>query len=100
MIGGIIMYKDVGKSIKKFASVLCAIGIIFSILGGIAVALAGMNGALSIPVAQTSVSIAMGVFVAAVGSLLAWLSNLLLYGFGELVDKTAEIAENTRNRNL
>jgi hypothetical protein len=31
----------------------------------------------------------------ALGSLISWISSLALYGFGELIEKTAEIARNT-----
>ena len=37
-----------------------------------------------------------GVITIIVGPLAAWVSSWLLYGFGELIEKTTEIAENTR----
>ncbi|MBQ5926694.1 MAG: hypothetical protein IIX01_02075 [Clostridia bacterium] len=32
-----------------------------------------------------------GILVAGIGSLLSWISSLLLYGFAELIENTAEI---------
>ena len=38
-----------------------------------------------------------GLLTILLGPIVAWVSSWTLYGFGELVDKTCEIAENTKN---
>ena len=41
----------------------------------------------------------VGILVIAIGSLFSWVGSFCLYGFGELIEKTTEIAENTRSSN-
>ena len=74
------MYNNVGRKIKDLASLLAGLGIFFSIIIGLIMFAAGIenNGYLSF----------MGIIFAVVGSIAAWLSALLLYAFGQLVDNS------------
>lgn len=40
----------------------------------------------------------VGLLLMLASPLIAWLASCLLYGFGELIDKTTEIAKNTANK--
>ena len=72
------MYKNIGKKIKGLAQAICILGILASIL--YAFAFKGYKDASFI--------------MMFVGPLLSWISSWLLYGFGELIDKTCDIAKN------
>lgn len=84
------MYSDVGKSIKKFASVMVWIGVFVSAIAGIRYCVYMFEleeyllGLVLFPV----------VFLA--GGFLSWLSMMVLYGFGELIDKVTAIEKDTR----
>ena len=95
------MFRNIGKKIKGLASVLfwiqailyilTGIGIIiFSIVGGNYMSRLGISGGIRI-----ALGIIVGLLFAGLGFLLAWLSQFILYGFGELIDKTAETEKNT-----
>ena len=79
------MFNNVGKKIKGVASFFAWCGIIVSVIIGI----------LMIRGSESKHTIILGVVVLAVGSIVSWLSSLLLYGFGELVDSAAKLAKNT-----
>ncbi len=78
------MFDDIGNKIKTLAKVVCALGMIGSIIGGIVICLEAVNR-------HSDSSFALGVLVALVGCILSWISVFVLYGFGELVDKTSSI---------
>ena len=90
------MYRNIGKKIKTLAKVFCWVGMIVSILGGGYTLIFGIRRYIALKDSMFLLLAASGVVGAAVGCLLAWVGNFLLYGFGELIDKTTEIAENTR----
>ena len=76
------MYENIGKKIKTLATVMSVILIIGSVIGGIAVLVecdGDGDGAV------------IGWLLMLLGPLFAWLSGFMLYGFGELVDKTCDI---------
>ena len=94
------MFNNIGGKIKTLAKVLCIIGIVLSIIWGLiamslnAIALShGNDNEFVIVLAAFFI----GIFVAAIGGLLSWIGSFCLYGFGELIDKATEIAENTAN---
>ncbi len=82
------MFKNIGKKIKGLVTVIAVIGIIASVIGGIATAMLLLNNGAQPAIALISalVIIAVGCFVSIIGS---WFT----YGYGELIDKTAETAE-------
>lgn len=73
------MFDNIGRKIKSLAKITCWIGIILSVLAGIIMMGAG-EGILS------------GILTALLGSLLSWVGNFMMAGFGDLVENTAEIA--------
>ena len=75
------MFDNIGKKIKILAYVLTWVGIIASVITGIAM----MNSFESI--VKT-----IGLIVLIVGSLLSWASSFIIYGFGQLIENTDIIA--------
>ena len=75
------MYQNTGVKILAMAKVLAVLMMIISIVSGIATGLftGGSEGFF------------IGLTVIAIGCLFAWLSNLVLAGFGELVANTHEM---------
>jgi hypothetical protein len=70
------MFTNVGGKIKTFAQVTAILGILGSVIGGLSL---------------TSLDGTLGFLIIIAGSLIAWLTSLFLYGFGELVENTAKI---------
>jgi len=85
------MFENIGGKIKGLAKIICAIGCIISIFFGFMIMRGGMayrfNGIWS------------GLFVIVVGVLASWISCFALYGFGELIDTNAQIAEMLKKNN-
>lgn len=77
------MFTDIGKKIKALAKIIFYI----DVLGALAAAKA--------VIASDSNNTVLGLLIIPVGVILAWLATFLLYGYGELIDKTSEIAKNT-----
>ena len=94
------MFNNIGGKIKTLAKVLCIIGVVLSIIWGLitmstsAIALSRGNDSEFVIVIS---AFFIGIFVAAIGGLSSWIGSFCLYGFGELIDKATEIAENTAN---
>lgn len=76
------MFKDIGYKIETLASVVCAIGIIASLGVGFVYV---MNDLMLI-----------GLIIALAGTLVSWLSTVVLYGFGTLVRTNEENNERTK----
>ncbi len=72
------MFKDVGKTIKNLATLLIILGILASVVAG---------------VLYWERDVALAVLILVGGSVLSWLLNVLLYGFGELIHCTQRIAD-------
>ena len=79
------MFNNIGGKIKTLANVVALVGIIGSIIGGIALILADDS------------LIATGIIVLLGGSLLSWIGSFFTYGFGELIERTCLIEERSRN---
>ena len=75
-------FQNIGGKIKTLAVVTTIAGMVVSLIFGL----------LSIKNNSTS----MGFLIIIIGFIISWISALLIYGFGELIDKTTEIANNTR----
>lgn len=80
------MYSEVGKKIKVLAKVIVIIMTIPSVLLGI-----GIFVWLAQFEELAAVGFFIGIGVIALGYFFAWLSRILLYAYGELVDKTVSI---------
>ena len=75
------MFDNIGKKIKILAYVLTWVGIIASVITGIAM----MNS-------FDSTVRTIGLIVLIVGSVLSWASSFIIYGFGQLIENTDIIA--------
>ena len=86
------MFDNIGSKIKSLAKITCWIGIIFSVITSIILISKGNN------IAFLGYAFS-GIAFLLIGPLCSWVGSFLLYGFGELIEKTTEIAENTRHNN-
>ena len=89
------MFDNIGGKIKALAKILCWIGIIGSIIGGIVIIRAG-NAVSSYSSyygssASSSSSGVLGVLTMILGSLLSWIGSFFTYGFGQLIEDTQAI---------
>ena len=83
------MFDNIGGKIKTVAKVVCWIFIVCSVLAGLIMIINTLDY-FRFEIFLTAL------FTMIVGSLVGWLSSLGLYGFGELIERTTEIAVNTR----
>lgn len=84
------MFKNVGKQIKGITIFLAVVEILASVCCAAYVAYMGYETGTDIArVILAAVGILLG------GILIAWLSNLLIYSYGQLVDSAERIARNT-----
>lgn len=84
------MFTNIGGKIKLTAKIACWISMVASFVGGIILLI------YSIVEAEDELII-VGLIVPLVAPFLCWIGSFVMYGFGELIEKTTEIAENTRN---
>ena len=77
------MYDNIGGKIKGLAKTIFIVESIATVITGIAL------------MATDEDMILVGLLVAILGPIVAWVSSWLLYGFGELIDKTCDIARNS-----
>jgi biopolymer transport protein ExbB/TolQ len=80
------MYENIGKKIKGLAKGIFIAEAIGMFVAGIALMAIDDN------------LIIYGLIMMLLGPVVAWVSSWLLYGFGELIDKTSDIERNTRGR--
>lgn len=73
------MFNDIGQKIKKFAEIICAIGIAGSLIYGL--------------IAFLNKDALMAIVVIIAGSLSAWIGSAILYGFGQLIENSDIIKE-------
>lgn len=87
---GEFLFKNIGEKIKKVATIFTTVfGLIGSILLGI--------GAYNLCAADylfidDDFAILIGIIAFLIGVLLFWLSSFLIYGFGELIELSADIS--------
>ena len=77
------MYSNIGGKIKVLAKVIAIIEAAAAVIMGIAI------------MAEGDELVPIGMLIMFVGPVVAWISSWLLYGFGELIEKTCNIAQNT-----
>ena len=92
------MFDNVGGKIKGLAQISYWIGTFLSVIVGIAVLV--IAGWISNKMDNFSLGILIGVLIAIIiivtGIIMSWLMALGVYGFGEIVENSMIIAENTR----
>ena len=87
------MYSNAGKSIKSYVSVMVAIGYVISIILGFAILGFGAEY-------ESAGIVILGIVVSVVGCVIAWLSGLMLYAYGEIADRLISIDEKISSNNL
>jgi len=85
------MFNNIGGKIKKLAIVLTVIGIILSVVTGFS------PFTLTVKDSNSEPDLLGGLLTVGIGVLSSWLGSFLLYGFGELIEKSAITAENTEH---
>ena len=92
------MFNNIGGKIKALAKILCWIGIVASIITGIATIAAGTN-TVRVNGSYAYVSgPAVGITIIIFGCLASWIGSFFAYGFGQLIENTDEIRKNTAPR--
>ena len=92
------MFNNIGRKIKTLAKVLCWLGIIASVISGIAMVLTGVafNSASVVRGYSATVdaelggaaAVVGGIVMMVVGSLVSWIGSFCMYGFGQLVENS------------
>lgn len=77
------MYDNIGEKIKGLAKVVFIIGAIVDVIAGV-------------DLMSSDQYVLIGLFVMLLGPVVAWAFSWLIYGFGEIIDKTCDIERNTR----
>lgn len=72
------MFDNIGSKIKLLAEAITAIGVVASIISGIAFMNSGST-------------FVFGLIVAVLGSVLSWICSFIIYGFGQLIENTDQI---------
>lgn len=75
------MYTNIGAKIKGLAKFIAYVGIAGSVITSF------------ILIGGEAIGTGLGVLVG--GSLISWIGSWFMYGFGELIEKTTDIAKNT-----
>lgn len=83
-------YNDIGKKIKTLAKAIFFVGAILDIGVGAFLITLGITD-------DFALYIILGLITILLAPILTWISTWLLYGYGELIDKTCAIEHNTRN---
>ena len=81
------MFNNIGKKFKVLAKVMFWLQAIGAVITGI------------ILLAEDDELLIYSLLLILAGPLYAWISSWFLYGFGELIDKAADIEYNTRRGN-
>lgn len=81
------MFEDIGAKIKIVSKVLCWVGIIAAVIAAF----------VMFSLDEEVGGLLFLLFLIA-GPLLSWINSLFVYGFGELIEKTTEIAESTKEQ--
>ncbi|MBR5473283.1 MAG: hypothetical protein IKU82_04775 [Clostridia bacterium] len=97
------MYSNIGGKIKGLAiatfiveAIMAVLSGAVCVLGGLFSLIDGLTGYYSYFDEEMILVMLMGLAVIVIGPIIAWVSSWMLYGFGELISKTTEIARNTR----
>jgi hypothetical protein len=79
------MYNNVGRTIKFVAKILFGIGIGVSFFIWIALLSVGLADAETAVIFYSLIALVSGLFI-------SWITSLLLYGFGQLIENTDTLA--------
>ena len=90
-----LLYGDIGKKIKWAAFVSFIVEAIAAVIVGLTTPIILVT-TVDDNILLFLLGLPLGVLVAVIGVFVAWVSSWLMYGFGELIDKTCDIEKNTR----
>lgn len=79
------MYENIGKKIKNLSLLFCVIGGFISIGAGICLTIYLSDNY------NTKDYAFIGIAVGILSAILCWLAQFFIYGFGELIDQTAQM---------
>ena len=85
------MWNNIGGKIKGLAKVVCWIGIIGSIIGGIVMIIAGASMSSRYNSDAKVIYILSGFGMMVLGSLFSWIGRWLTYGLGQLIQNSDEL---------
>ena len=80
------MFNNIGEKIKALAVIICWIGIILSVICGLAIMVIAKGASDSFFVA---------LLIIAFGSLGSWIGSFFMYGLGQLIENSDVLVENT-----
>ncbi len=83
------MFENIGRKIKTLAEIFCFAGIILSVIVGLLFVF-NDNG--------HNHSLRAGLIILILGSFLAYVNSLLIYGFGQLIDNSDEMVMHYRKK--
>ena len=89
------LWSDIGKKIKLLAKILAVLGVIGSVLAFIIFFFGGIVVIIDQGVGPGFVMMGLGFVYLIAGIVGSWVLSWFMYGFGELIEKTNEIAKNT-----
>ena len=89
------MFNNIGHKIQKLAKAFWWIGIVFWTIKGIGSLSMTHQLTGSYVTASSAAGVLVSIVTIVVGVLLSWIGSFLLYGFGQLVEDTHAIRENT-----
>ena len=78
------MFNNIGAKIKGLAEVFAIVGIFIACVTGVLFMSSGD---------ETFIIVGLGIMIG--GSIAAWISGCVLYGYGEMVENSAKTAKNT-----
>lgn len=90
------MFSNIGRKIQITAKVICWVGIVCSVVAGLALLGYGVTEMKWSMVHGLSMVVG-GAAAALLGSVISWVSSFVMIGFGILVEKAEEIADHTRS---
>ena len=86
------MYNNIGGTIKTVAKVILIVGIVVSFFSWIVLLSIGIIDSKIAVIVYSLVVFILGLFT-------SWLSSLLLYGFGRLIENTDVLAQRDKGDN-
>lgn len=87
------MFENIGEKIKSLAKILCWAGIVASVLIAIKFFIEAEEGSYR----TEDLYMTLGLIFLFIGPLISWINSFFIYGFGELIERTNEVALNTRS---
>ena len=75
------MFDNIGSKIKTLARIVCWLGIIISVISGLAIMVSNEE------------TIFVGTLIILLGSIGSWIGSFVLYGFGQLIENSDTLVE-------